>query len=243
MEIQLPGGRRRARLGRRPRLPDRPRRRLHHRRRVESVLGAVPRARASAPTAGPPGSSLAWSGVARAKELLLLGRKLSGAEAAEWGLILRAVPDAELDTAADELIARLAVGPDGRRRPHQAQHPPRPRGLAHRGHGDGVQRPRAELAHPRLQGGPRGVPRGPAAPLHRFVDRETLCPWTSRAIQYEVGDRVATITLDRPEQLNALSPAMISGAPHRLRRAPRPTTTCGPSSSPATGGPSARGPT
>ena len=50
-------------------------------------------------------------GVARAKELLLLGRKLSGAEAAEWGLILRAVPDAELDAAAEELIARLASAP------------------------------------------------------------------------------------------------------------------------------------
>ncbi len=30
------------------------------------------------------------------------------------------------------------------------------------------------------------------------------------SIQYEVADRVATITLDRPEQLNALSPAMIN---------------------------------
>jgi len=29
------------------------------------------------------------------------------------------------------------------------------------------------------------------------------------SIQYEVADRIATITLDRPEQLNALSPAMI----------------------------------
>jgi enoyl-CoA hydratase/carnithine racemase len=28
-------------------------------------------------------------------------------------------------------------------------------------------------------------------------------------IRYEVGDRVATVTLDRPDQLNALSPAMI----------------------------------
>src|SRR5262245_20929904 len=35
-------------------------------------------------------------GLARAKELLLLGRKLSGTEAAAWGLIYRAVPDGEL---------------------------------------------------------------------------------------------------------------------------------------------------
>jgi 2-(1,2-epoxy-1,2-dihydrophenyl)acetyl-CoA isomerase len=47
-------------------------------------------------------------GVARAKELLLLGRKLSGAEAAAWGLVHRAVPDEQLDAAAEELVARLA---------------------------------------------------------------------------------------------------------------------------------------
>jgi 2-(1,2-epoxy-1,2-dihydrophenyl)acetyl-CoA isomerase len=50
-------------------------------------------------------------GVARAKELLLLGRELSGAEAAEWGLIHRAVPDGELDDAVDGLVAELASGP------------------------------------------------------------------------------------------------------------------------------------
>ncbi len=50
-------------------------------------------------------------GVARAKELLLLGRTLTGAEAAEWALIHRAVPDAELDATVDELVARLASGP------------------------------------------------------------------------------------------------------------------------------------
>ena len=35
-------------------------------------------------------------GVARAKELLLLGRPVSGADAAAWGMIHRAVPGAEL---------------------------------------------------------------------------------------------------------------------------------------------------
>ncbi|HVX19324.1 MAG TPA: enoyl-CoA hydratase-related protein [Acidimicrobiales bacterium] len=50
-------------------------------------------------------------GVARAKELLLLGRELSGAEAAEWGLIHRAVPEADLDEAVDELVGRLAAAP------------------------------------------------------------------------------------------------------------------------------------
>jgi len=50
-------------------------------------------------------------GVARAKELLLLGRELTGAEAAEWGMIHRAVPAADLDAAADALVDRLATGP------------------------------------------------------------------------------------------------------------------------------------
>jgi 2-(1,2-epoxy-1,2-dihydrophenyl)acetyl-CoA isomerase len=50
-------------------------------------------------------------GVARAKELLLLGRELSGREAAEWGLIHRAVPDGELGGAVDDLTARLAEAP------------------------------------------------------------------------------------------------------------------------------------
>ena len=47
-------------------------------------------------------------GVARAKELLLLGRKLSGAEAAAWGVIHRAVPDGELESATAALVEQLA---------------------------------------------------------------------------------------------------------------------------------------
>jgi 2-(1,2-epoxy-1,2-dihydrophenyl)acetyl-CoA isomerase len=50
-------------------------------------------------------------GVVRARELLLLGRKLSGADAAEWGAIHAAVPAAELDGAVAEIVARLADGP------------------------------------------------------------------------------------------------------------------------------------
>lgn len=50
-------------------------------------------------------------GLARAKELLLLGRELSGEEAAAWGLIHRAIPDDALDAAVGELVDRLANGP------------------------------------------------------------------------------------------------------------------------------------
>ena len=46
-------------------------------------------------------------GVARAKELLLLGRELSGEEAAEWGLIYRAVPDERFDAEVEEVVGRL----------------------------------------------------------------------------------------------------------------------------------------
>ena len=50
-------------------------------------------------------------GVARAKELLMLGRELSGAEAAEWGLIYRAAERDDVDQAADDVVAQLAAGP------------------------------------------------------------------------------------------------------------------------------------
>jgi 2-(1,2-epoxy-1,2-dihydrophenyl)acetyl-CoA isomerase len=50
-------------------------------------------------------------GVARAKDLLLLGRELSGEEAAEWGLVHQAVDGADVDTTSSALVDRLAAGP------------------------------------------------------------------------------------------------------------------------------------
>jgi len=50
-------------------------------------------------------------GVARAKELLLLGRPVTGADAAAWGMIHRAVPAGELDAVAEVLVQELAAGP------------------------------------------------------------------------------------------------------------------------------------
>jgi 2-(1,2-epoxy-1,2-dihydrophenyl)acetyl-CoA isomerase len=63
-----------------------------------------------------PDSGSTWllprlAGVARAKRMLLLGEKVSGADAADWGLIDSAVGADELDTAADELLTQLAAGP------------------------------------------------------------------------------------------------------------------------------------
>ena len=63
-----------------------------------------------------PDSGATWMlprrvGDARARELLLLGRELSGAEAAEWGAIMRAVPASDLDAAVAETVQQLASGP------------------------------------------------------------------------------------------------------------------------------------
>lgn len=63
-----------------------------------------------------PDSGGAWllprvAGVTLAREMVLLGRELSGAEAAEHGLIHRAVPDAELEDAFEALIQQLVAAP------------------------------------------------------------------------------------------------------------------------------------
>ena len=47
-------------------------------------------------------------GVARARELLMLGREMSGIQAASCGLIHRAVPDVDIEEATAELVAELA---------------------------------------------------------------------------------------------------------------------------------------
>ena len=46
-------------------------------------------------------------GVARAKELLLLGRPVDASDAADWGMIHRAVPEAELEGAVAALVDEL----------------------------------------------------------------------------------------------------------------------------------------
>jgi 2-(1,2-epoxy-1,2-dihydrophenyl)acetyl-CoA isomerase len=79
-----------------------------------------------------PDSGATWllprlAGVARAKEMLLLGEKVNATEAAGWGLIHRCVDASELDTAAEQLLARLASGPTvaiglAKQAIHYAQH-------------------------------------------------------------------------------------------------------------------------
>ena len=50
-------------------------------------------------------------GPVRARELLVLGREVSGAEAADWGMIHQAVEEADLERVAAELVQRLAAAP------------------------------------------------------------------------------------------------------------------------------------
>ncbi|MEZ0049034.1 2-(1,2-epoxy-1,2-dihydrophenyl)acetyl-CoA isomerase [Mycobacterium sp. MAA66] len=63
-----------------------------------------------------PDSGASWLlprlvGVARARRMLLLGEKVSGRVAEEWGMVHHAVPSAEIDTATENLLDRLAGGP------------------------------------------------------------------------------------------------------------------------------------
>ncbi|WP_372924856.1 enoyl-CoA hydratase/isomerase family protein [Mycolicibacterium hippocampi] len=63
-----------------------------------------------------PDSGATWllprlAGVTRAKRMLLLGEKVSGAEAADWGLIHQATAPEDVDAATEDLLARLASGP------------------------------------------------------------------------------------------------------------------------------------
>lgn len=63
-----------------------------------------------------PDSGAAWLlprlvGLVRARRLLMLGREISGAEAAEWGIIEGSHPEDELDCAAGALVDHLAEAP------------------------------------------------------------------------------------------------------------------------------------
>ncbi|MDG4669238.1 enoyl-CoA hydratase-related protein [Mycobacterium sp. 236(2023)] len=63
-----------------------------------------------------PDSGAAWLlprliGMVRTRQLLMLGEEISGATAAEWGIIHGAHDGDELDSVADELVSRLAAAP------------------------------------------------------------------------------------------------------------------------------------
>lgn len=53
----------------------------------------------------------ARAGAARAAEMALLGERVPAAQALEWGLVNRVVPDDELEATSSALLERLAGGP------------------------------------------------------------------------------------------------------------------------------------
>jgi 2-(1,2-epoxy-1,2-dihydrophenyl)acetyl-CoA isomerase len=63
----------------------------------------------------PPDSGGTWLlprriGEVRAREMLLLGRPVDGAEAAQWRLVHRSVPDDQLEAAAESVVLELSNG-------------------------------------------------------------------------------------------------------------------------------------
>lgn len=63
-----------------------------------------------------PDSGASWLlprlvGLTRAKRMLLLGEKVGARDAADWGLIHQAVGPADVDSATEDLLARLTAGP------------------------------------------------------------------------------------------------------------------------------------
>src|SRR3546814_9715449 len=50
-------------------------------------------------------------GLPRAAQMMMLGEKISGEQAADWGMIYKCVEDADLITGARALAQRLASGP------------------------------------------------------------------------------------------------------------------------------------
>jgi 2-(1,2-epoxy-1,2-dihydrophenyl)acetyl-CoA isomerase len=79
-----------------------------------AVVAEDARLRAPFATMGfTPDSGGSWliprlAGVAHAKEMLMLGREVSGAQAAEWGMVHRAVAAGDVDAVAGELVDELA---------------------------------------------------------------------------------------------------------------------------------------
>jgi 2-(1,2-epoxy-1,2-dihydrophenyl)acetyl-CoA isomerase len=63
-----------------------------------------------------PDSGATWllprlAGVARARDMLMLGSKVSGSEAADWGMVHQSVPPTTLESASQELVHRLSMAP------------------------------------------------------------------------------------------------------------------------------------
>ena len=63
-----------------------------------------------------PDSGATWliprlAGVARAKDMLMLGSEITGSDAGAWGMVHASVPAEEVEAAGEELLGRLASSP------------------------------------------------------------------------------------------------------------------------------------
>ena len=137
----------------------------------------------------------------------MLSREVSGADAAAWGMIYRCVPDAELDEASAELVADLAgratiaIGLT-KHCINESLHAPLTDAMANEAFA-----PRAVVAHRPTSAKVWRRSRIDVPPTTRAGRaRSTM---TFETITYEVADRIATITFNRPDQLNAVSPQMV----------------------------------
>ncbi len=77
----------------------------------ESKLGLTETSLGLIPGAGGTQRLARIVGLGRAKEMIFLAKRISGEEAAEIGLVNRAVEDDEFDAVVDDLSGRLARGP------------------------------------------------------------------------------------------------------------------------------------
>jgi 2-oxoglutaroyl-CoA hydrolase len=74
----------------------------------ETTLYALPEQKlGQVPGSGGSARLLKMIGLSRTKEVVMLSRRISAQEAVAWGIALRAVPDGELETAVDALVAEL----------------------------------------------------------------------------------------------------------------------------------------
>ena len=149
--LQRPG------LGRRPRLQSGSGRRFHRRRATTRCSGSRSSPAASAPIPAPRGCSPGWSALARAKEMLLLGEKVSATDAADWGLIHRWVNADELRRRRRAAGDTPGLRADRGHRTRQASHPPRPARHAHPGDDTGTLQRGTVLSDNRFQRRPRGI--------------------------------------------------------------------------------------
>ena len=201
------GGVRGAGLGRRSRLPACARCRLHDRRGSSSLLGAVLEARLHtrqrrdvAPA--PARRRGACEGAVAARS------SISGTDAPRLGDDPPGGAATTSSTARSTvLVNELASSATVALGPHQALHPRGARQQRRRGDGRRGARARALVREPRTSA--RAWPRSrngviPASPVGRGDDAMGY-----DTIVYEVEDRIATITFNRPDRLNAVSPEMI----------------------------------